>query len=121
MQPAASILVVEDDETLRNLLRRILERMGFTVATAINGNDGIERFSAQPVDLVLTDMMMPVIDGVGLIRALRSKWPDVRIIAISGVEYPCLRMAIGCGAKATLLKPVQADKLGETIRRVLAA
>lgn len=117
----ASILVVDDDESMRNLLQRMLERMGFTVVTAINGRDGIERFREHPVDVVVTDMMMPGIDGIDLIRTLRGKWPDVRIIAISGVDYPYLRMALSCGAKATLRKPVQSGQLVETVQRVLAA
>jgi two-component system, cell cycle sensor histidine kinase and response regulator CckA len=109
-----TVLVVDDDESMRTLLRRMLERTGFTVVTAINGQDGMERFAEQPVDIVVTDMMMPVLDGVELIRVLR-------IVAISGVEYPYLRMALGCGAKATLRKPVASAQLVETVTRVLAA
>lgn len=116
-----TVLVVDDDESMRTLLRRMLERRGFTVVTAINGQDGMERFLEQPVDVVVTDMMMPVLDGAELIRALRGKWPQVRIVAISGVEYPYLRMALGCGAKATLRKPVESAQLVETLNRVLAA
>lgn len=117
-----TVLVVDDDESMRTLLRRMLERTGcFTVITATNGQDGMERFTEQPVDIVVTDMMMPVLDGVELIRVLRSKWPQVRIVAISGVEYPYLRMALGCGAKATLRKPVAPAELVETLNRVLAA
>jgi CheY-like chemotaxis protein len=118
---APSVLVVEDDESMRTLLKRMLERNGFAVITAINGRDGVERFREREVDIVVTDMMMPELDGAELIRALRGKWPDVRIIAISGVEYPYLRMAIGCGAKATLRKPVEASQLVQTVQRVLAA
>jgi two-component system cell cycle sensor histidine kinase/response regulator CckA len=116
-----TVLVVDDDESMRTLLRRVLERTGFTVITATNGQDGMERFAEQPVDIVVTDMMMPVLDGVELIRALRGKCPDVRIVAISGVEYPYLRMALGYGAKATLRKPVESARLVETLHRVLAA
>jgi len=116
-----TVLVVDDDESMRTLLRRMLERTGFTVITAINGQDGMERFSKQPVDIVVTDMMMPVLDGVELIRVLRGKWPEVRIVAISGVEYPYLRMAVSCGARATLRKPVASAELVETVNRVLAA
>jgi YesN/AraC family two-component response regulator len=117
----ATVLVVEDDESMRTLLRRMLERTGFTVVTAINGRDGMKCFREHPVDIVITDMIMPEIDGVELIQALRGKWPEVRIIAISGIEYPYLRMALGCGAKATLRKPLEATRLVETVQRVLAA
>jgi CheY-like chemotaxis protein len=116
-----TVLVVDDDEAMRKLLRRMLERTGFTVVTAINGRDGMERFREQAVDIVVTDMMMPEVDGADLIRGLRGEWPDVRIIAMSGVEYPHLRIALGYGAKATLRKPVDASRLVATIQRVLAA
>lgn len=116
-----TVLVVDDDESMRTLLRRMLERTGFTVITATNGQDGMERFTQQPVDIVVTDMMMPVLDGVELIRVLRAKWPQVRIVAISGVEYPYLRLAVSYGARATLRKPVASAELVETLNRVLAA
>jgi CheY-like chemotaxis protein len=116
-----TVLVVDDDEAMRKLLRRMLERTGFTVVTAVNGRDGMERFREHPADIVVTDMMMPEVDGAALIRGLRGEWPEVRIIAISGVEYPHLRNALGYGAKATLRKPVDAIRLVETVQRVLAA
>ena len=118
---ASTILLVEDDELVRTLLRRMLERGGFAVVTASNGRDGVERFRERPVDIVVTDMMMPEMGGDELIRTLRVERPSVRIIAISGVEHPYLRMALGLGAKATLRKPLQGDRLVETVRRVLAA
>jgi two-component system, chemotaxis family, chemotaxis protein CheY len=116
-----SILVVEDDAATRTLLRRMLERTGFAVTTAINGRDGVERFREHPADVVLTDMLMPEMDGIDLIRTLRSEWPAVRVIAVSGFEHPYLGMALGYGAKATLNKPVHASQLVETVKRVLAA
>ncbi len=118
---ASTILLVEDDEPLRTLLRRMLERRGFAVVTATDGRDGMERFRERPVDIVVTDMMMPEMGGDELIRTLLVERPGVRIIAISGVEYPYLRLALGLGAKATLRKPVEADRLVDTVRRVLAA
>ncbi len=119
--PTASVLLVEDDELLRTLLRRMLERRGFAVVTATDGRDGIKQFREKPVDIVVTDMMMPVMGGDELIRKLLLERPGLRIIAISGVEYPCLRLALGLGAKATRAKPIDADRLTDTLRRLLAA
>ncbi len=119
--PTASVLLVEDDELLRTLLRRMLERRGFAVVTATDGRDGIKQFREKPVDIVVTDMMMPVMGGDELIRKLLLERPNLRIIAISGVEYPYLRLALGLGAKATLAKPIDADRLTDTLRRLLAA
>ena len=117
----ASILVIDDDESMCNLLQRMLEKKGFAVVTATSGRDGIARFRERPADVVVTDIMMPGIDGIDVIRTLRGQWPDVRIIAVSGMEYPHLFMARSCGAKATLRKPVPSGQLVETVQRVLAA
>jgi CheY-like chemotaxis protein len=117
----ASVLVVEDNDLMRDVLRRMLERAGFAVVTAINGRDAVERFRERPVDVVVTDMIMPEMGGLQLIRALHVERPGVPIIAVSGVEYPHLFMARSCGAKATLRKPVPSGQLVETVQRVLAA
>ena len=120
-ESTASVLLVEDDEAVCTLLRRMLERGGFAVVTAINGREGVERFRERRVDIVITDMMMPEMSGDELIRSLLVERPGVRIIAISGIEYLHLRTALALGAKATLRKPIEADRLVETVRRVFAA
>ncbi len=119
--PRASVLLVEDDALSRALLRRMLETRGFAVAAAIDGRDGIKQFREKPVDIVVTDMMMPVMGGDELIRTLLVERPGLRIVAISGVEHPCLGTALSIGARATLAKPFDGDRLAETLRRVLAA
>ena len=117
----ATILVVEDDENERHLLRRVLERGGFAVKTAIHGRDGLQRLREHGVDLVVTDMLMPEMDGVELMRLLRTEWPSLPVIAVSGVEEwaEYLRIAAHLGAKATLRKPVVAAELVRSVRQVL--
>ncbi len=61
--PASTVLLAEDDELLRTLLRRMLERRGFAVVIATDGRDGIKQFREKPVDIVVTDMMMPKMGG----------------------------------------------------------
>lgn len=119
----ASVLVVEDDEAMRDLLRRMLERKGFAVETAPNGSEALKLFRERPVDVVITDMIMPEMSGFDLIRTMIADRPSVRMIAISGVEdrIAYLKMATRLGAKAALQKPVEAAQLVETVRRVLAA
>ena len=125
MEPAAqpsTVLLVDDDEGMRHLLKRILERAGFVTAIANNGRDALERFRERPIDLVITDMVMPEMDGIELIRALTAERPGLPIIAISGVHdwANYLRMAITLGAKAGIQKPVGAADLAGTVRRLLA-
>ncbi len=119
--PAAAVLVVDDDEVMRDLLKRVLERSGFAVVTARDGRDGVERFRGQEVDLTITDMVMPVMDGLEMIRALVAEQPNIRIIAVSGVDDwdNYLKAARSLGAKAVLRKPVSSADLVNTVRRVL--
>jgi YesN/AraC family two-component response regulator len=119
---AAAILVVDDDEVMRDLLTRMLQRSGFVVITAANGHEGIERFAESPVQLTITDIKMPRVDGLELIQALLAKKPDVAIVAMSGVDewdQYCKR-ARALGAKAALRKPVGRAELIDTIAKLLA-
>ena len=84
--PAAAILVVDDDEVMRDLLRRVLERSGFEVVTATHGREGVEQARGRAVDLTITDMVMPVMDGIEFIQAMVAEQPSIRIIAVSGVD-----------------------------------
>jgi CheY-like chemotaxis protein len=115
-----SILVVEDEEKMRELLRRMLERASFTVITAPHGREALKLFRERPVDLAITDLMMPEMDGFELIRQLTAQWPSIRIIAISGADLR-LDMARQLGAKAVLKKPVTGAALVSAVEQVLAA
>jgi CheY-like chemotaxis protein len=114
-----SILVVEDEEKMRDLLRRMLERANFTVMTAPHGREALKLFREHPVDLAITDLLMPEMDGFELIRELITQWPSIRIIAISGADIR-LDMARQLGAKAVLKKPVSGAALVEAVEHVLA-
>lgn len=117
-----TILVVHDDEMTCDVLRRFLERAGFAVVTASHGGEGLKRFQEAPVDLILTDMVMPIMDGVELIRTLRKEGAAVPIVAVSGVDEwsRYLGMAMRLGAQAALQTPCGSTELIDTVRRVLA-
>lgn len=117
----ATILVVDDNEIMRTLLTRVLERAGFEVIVAVDGQQGLERFCERTVQLVLTDVVMPRMDGIQLIHAIISRRPDARIVAISGVDDRAMRMAVELGIRAALRTPVTAAELLATVRRVLDA
>jgi DNA-binding response OmpR family regulator len=78
------ILIIDDEESALDLLRRILEQEGYEVVEAKNGQEGLEIFRKQRFDLVVTDMVMPVKDGLKTILELRQEDPAVPVIAISG-------------------------------------
>lgn len=78
------ILVIDDDEQIRKLLRQMLEPDGYEVAEAANGNEGIDEYRKTPADLIITDIVMPEKEGFEMIADLKEEFPDIKIIAISG-------------------------------------
>ena len=118
-----SVLVIDDDETIRVLLRAILEREGYRVVDAPDGAKGIRRYEESPTDLVITDLIMPGKEGIETIRDLRKEFPHVKIIAVSGGgrigPESYLKMAKGVGALRTLSKPFDRLVLLKTIQEVM--
>ena len=78
------ILVIDDDEQMRVLLREVMEWSGFTVVDAENGRKGMQLQRQQPADLVITDLIMPDQEGLETISLLKKEFPEVKIVAISG-------------------------------------
>lgn len=114
----ARVLVADDDELVRRTIALTLQRAGHDVAVAADGEKALallEKSGGAPVDLVISDLIMPEIDGIGLILALRKRFPAVKIVAISGGarinadDY--LRMTKSLGAHVTLPKPFTPDQL----------
>jgi two-component system, chemotaxis family, chemotaxis protein CheY len=106
------VLVIEDNADLRDVVRLALEHAGHQVLTAKQGLEGLAYLSGHPVDLVVTDLFMPEMDGIEVIAALRRRFPGVRIVAMSGrpgVDY--LAVAKELGAARILRKPFVMDDL----------
>ena len=118
------ILLIDDDEPLRRALRIFLEKSGYDVAEADDGLDGLKMFEALPADLVITDLMMPEMDGLEMILALRKLSPSVPIVAVSGGwrgdSENYLRMARRFGAVKVFDKPFEFHVLGAEIAALLA-
>ena len=116
----ARIIVIDDDEALREVLAKALTDAGHNVAAAANGFDGVKLFREQPADLIVTDLMMPY-GGLPTIRVLRSEFPKLSIIAMSGGGQSHLDIAGGLGANRTLAKPFTAKEFMDAISEVLAS
>lgn len=119
----ARLLVIEDNADLLPVLAELLTASGHTVRTARNGAEGLAQFRLERPDLVLTDIVMPEQDGVGVLLALRKLRPRPKIIAMSGgtvrsSQY--LQMAAGLGARRVLEKPFSNAALLQAIDEVLA-
>ncbi len=118
------ILVVDDEASVRDITRQTLEAFGYRVLTATDGADAVALYGRRgdDVDLVLTDLMMPIMDGSTLIRALRRMDPDVRIVAASGIGTDGgLVRAADSGVKAFIPKPYTAGTLLQVLARALGA
>jgi CheY-like chemotaxis protein len=106
-----TILIIEDHTSVRTLLARVLEDAGYQVYEAANGREGLERFRAQPVDLVITDLEMPEMTGLEVILELTRAFLDVKVIAMSGHSAHELSMAKLLGARQTFVKPIDLPTL----------
>jgi signal transduction histidine kinase/CheY-like chemotaxis protein len=113
------VLVIDDDVPVRTVLRALLTRDGYTVVEATDGVDALARLDrGEPFDLVLTDLVMPGVNGSQVLRAVRRLRPDLPVVVITGWEQ-----ATADGddvADATITKPVTDVELRETVARVLA-
>ena len=119
------ILLVDDDEQVREILRKRLLKSGFEVLEAMDAEAALHLFHNSPVDAVITDLVMPGKGGQALIQELRAADPDVRIVAISGAldqDVPALLAeAYRLGALRTLPKPFTSEQLLDSIDSVMAA
>ena len=122
--PMASILLIDDDEPLRTMTAEVLRLAGHTVSEAPDGMSGLKLYRAGEHDLIITDIVMPDLDGLELIRSLQHAQPRPRIIAISGNSQLStslyLPLARRLGGLRTLAKPVQPEMLLQTVAEVLA-
>ena len=118
------ILVVDDEAQIRTMLTQMLEQEGYAVHTAENGEEGLAQVGRYAFDLVITDMIMPVKDGLKFIMELVRDYPDLKILAISGggaiKAERYLTMAGYLGDIATLEKPFKREAFLELVRKQIA-
>ncbi len=119
----ARILIIDDETQIRSMLRLMLERVGYEVFEAADGMEGIRQYRDNPTDLIITDLIMPNKDGIGMMIELKKEFPRVKIIAMSGggVNRPegYLDGAKKLGATRTLTKPIDRDKMLNAVKETL--
>lgn len=118
----ARILVIDDDADTRALLEEALKAADHEVVVAASGRDATERCRNSPPDLVITDLFMPEVDGLETIMELRTRWPALPIIAMTGrVEAWSTRAsALQLGALEVVPKPFQIPDILAAVQRALA-
>lgn len=116
------ILLVEDCQTTRKLLAFYLKANGFEVVSAENGLDAIQKLGIEKIDLVMTDLNMPYMDGIELTRSLRAE-PALRHIPVLMVTTEAddteRVKALDAGANGYLVKPVTAESVSRSIKKIL--
>ena len=119
----ATILIIDDDEPVRLVIREILERAGHQVIEAKDGVVGLRVYREQRPDLVTTNILMPEKDGIETIKELKREFPNVKIIAISGADvsgvFGFLSLARELGAERALVKPFHKQEILEAVEELL--
>jgi len=117
----SKILVVEDSPEFREMLATVLQAEGHTVMTAQNGLQAISEMELWSPDLIITDIHMPALNGLEMIRRIRldSKFKSVPIIGLTAHKRRGLDLAIKAGASVSLLKPVELQRLIEHVKELL--
>jgi CheY-like chemotaxis protein len=127
------ILVIDDERDVRDSVKCVLDLAGYEVLTADNAAEALEQLGRTQMDLVITDIIMPKMNGVQAIESIRKAFPLVRIVAISGggnfgvagyqptalATNAYLRSAEEAGAHVVLTKPFELDDLIEVVERLL--
>ena len=116
-----TILVIEDDMDVLSILIKHLKYLGYEVITASDGMEGLKRLDSGGYDLVITDIVMPFVSGVGVVTALKNKYPHIPVIAITGYGKEPEAEAMEKKADLVLAKPVKMAELKKHIVGLLTA
>ena len=119
------VLIIDDDDDVRDSIRLILETQGYSVDVACDGDEGILLCKSETFDIAIVDLLMPRKEGIETIIELKVAFPDLNILAISGgsnyMQMDYLSLAKKLGATEILLKPFKAFELIDTMEKVAAA
>jgi two-component system chemotaxis response regulator CheY len=116
----ATVMVVDDSEFMRRVLRNILEGGGHRVVEARNADEALRMFQNESVDIVTMDIVMPETDGIEAVKRLKEADEDIRIIMISALGHQKTVMrALEAGAMDFIMKPFTADDVLESVNAVL--
>ena len=119
----AKILVIDDDDAVRSVIRRVLERDGHVVVEAPEGGRGIELLREHHADIVITDIFMPGQDGIVTLRQIRNEFPQLKVIVVSGGDrtgrLDLRKDAELFGAVRTVRKPFTATEIVTVVAEIL--
>ena len=116
-----TILVIEDDTEVLSVIIKYLSQLGYEVISASDGMEGLKRLELGGFDLVITDIVMPYVSGVGVVTALKKKKPHIPVIAITGYGKEPEAVAVEKKADLVLAKPVRMSVLKDYIEELLSS
>lgn len=114
-----TILVIDDDLDVVSMFLKHLKHFGYEVMIATDGLDGLKKLESNDYDLVITDIVMPFVSGVGVVTTLKEKYPHIPVIAITGFGKEPEAAAMEKKADLVLAKPVKMADLKEYIEKLL--
>ena len=117
----SNLLIVDDEQSYRQLLSLVFESEGHSVRTAMNGREALEILQQQFAELIISDVRMPDMDGITAVKEIRKIDPAAMIIMCSAMGQQAMVIdAIQAGAKDFVVKPFQPERVLEAVRKVLA-
>ena len=120
MTQSKTIFVIEDDADVLSIMVKHLVREGYQVITAVDGMEGLKKLETENYDLVITDIVMPYVSGVGVVGVIKEKKPQIPVIAITGFGKEPEAVAMEKKADLVLAKPVRMSLLKQHIETLLS-
>jgi YesN/AraC family two-component response regulator len=118
--PEKEILIIDDEQMILDMLDQILSSAGYRVHAALGGHKALELYDQHPVDLVLTDIKMPGVDGYHLLKEIKSRNANVRIVLMSGYSNDfSIREAIELGADEFIVKPFRRNEILQVLQAAM--
>ena len=114
------ILLVDDEENYRELIAKVLTKAGYAVLQAADGMGALSLLERSNVDLVISDILMPVLNGYALVARLREKWPNMPVILTTGFLSPDAAKSMMKGSVDFIPKPINAETLLDMVRGRIA-
>lgn len=118
MKSSVSVLIVDDEEMMRNLLGKILSREGYRISSAEDGQGALETMGQKKIDIVISDMKMPRMNGFELLKVIKQEYPEVGVIIITayGDTYT-VKDALLLGADEYITKPFKSYEISLVVER----